>query len=154
MKKAARIDRVTSDEIFATYNENANGHHPKAFIKVREDFSFKINNSRNFFVKKGDSVEIFIEPRGAIIVTFFMFIFPLILFIVFYSLAGLILHNGPEGINILLGISGIVISFVSTYAFLKHHPQKLPEITRVLSKSEIAASCPTGTGCGSCSSCS
>ncbi len=153
MKKAALIDRVTSDEIYATYHKDANGSHSKAFFKVREDFAFKVNNTRNLFVKKGDSVEIFIEPRGAIAVTFFMFIFPLILFIVFYSLADSILQNGPEAINILIGISGIVIAFLSTYAFLKIHPQKLPEITRVLSNSEIAASCSTGTGCGACSSC-
>ena len=153
MKKVALIDRVTSDEIFASYNKNEDGSHSKAFIKLREDFSFKVNNSRNLFLIKGDSVEIFIEPRGAIAITFVMFIMPLILFIVFYSLSGTVLQNSPEFIKILSGISGIVLSFFSTYAFFKLRPQKLPEVTRKITSAELAASCSTGSGCGSCSSC-
>ena len=153
MKKVALIDRVTSDEIYASYNKNEDGSHSKAFIKLREDFSFKVNNSRNLFLIKGDSVEIFIEPRGAIAITFVMFIMPLILFIVFYSLSGTVLQNSPEFIKILSGISGIVLSFVSTYGFFKLRPQKLPEVTRKITSAELAASCSTGSGCGSCSSC-
>lgn len=153
MKKAALIDRVSNGEIFATYHKDSNRSHSKAFFKTREDFSFQVNNSRNIFIKQGDSVEIFVEPRGSIAVSFFMFIFPLILFIVFYSMAGTIFQDGPEFINIFIGISGIVIAFFSTYVFFKLHPQSLPEITRVLSSSEIAASCSEGSGCGSCTSC-
>lgn len=153
MKKIALIDRVTSNDIFAAYYKSDNGSHSKAFFKLREDFSFKVNNSRNLFIKKGDSVEIFIEPRGAIGISFSMFIMPLILFIMFYSIAGAMIGNGPEIIKILIGISGIVLSFLSTYAIYNFRPQKLPEITRVVNNSEIAASCSTGSGCGACTSC-
>jgi len=151
MKKIAIIDRITPDEIYATYNKNDNGGHSKAIIKIQEDLTFKIKNSRNIFLLKGDSVEIFIEPRGAIGMTFLMFIMPLILFMVFYSLSGTLLQSTSEVFKIIAGISGIVISFISTYAFYKLKPQKLPEITRKLKGSELAATC--STGCGACSSC-
>jgi len=82
-----------------------------------------------------------------------MFIMPLILFIVFYSLSGSLINNSPESVKILIGILGIVFSFVSTYVFFKLRPQKLPEITRKITSAEMAASCSTGSGCGSCSSC-
>lgn len=151
MKKIAIIDRIVNEDIFATYNTNDNGGHSKAFFKVQEDLSFKINNSRNLFLKKGDNVEIFIEPRGAIALTFFMFILPLIMFIVFYSVTGAIFQNGSEVVKIISGSFGITASFLSTYTFYKLHPQKLPEITRMVKSSELMASC--STGCGSCSSC-
>lgn len=152
MKKVAIIDRINDEGIFATYNKNDNGGHSKAFIKIQEDLTFKIDNQRNLFLKKGDSVEIFIEPRGAIALTFAMFIMPLIIFIVFYSLAGAIINSDTEIFKILTGISGIVISFLATYAFFKLRPQKLPVVTRKLSSAELAA-CSVSTGCGACSSC-
>ena len=64
MKRIAVIDRFTSGTIYATYNKNENGGHSRAFVKIQEDLSFKIRNSRNLFIKKGDSVEIYIEPKG------------------------------------------------------------------------------------------
>ena len=153
MKKIALIEKITKDEIYATYNKNADGSHSKAFIKMREDFSFKINNSRNLFLKKGDSVEIFIEPRSAIALTFLMFIMPLIIFMVFYSVSGMIFQNDSEIFRIITGVIGIVFSFLSTYTFFKLRPQKLPEVIRKISSADLTASCSTGSGCGSCSSC-
>ena len=151
MKKVALIDRIINDDVFATYNKNDNGGHSKSFFKIQDDFSFKVNNSRNLFIKQGDSVEIFIEPRSAIALTFFMFIMPLIIFMVFYSVSGVIFQGNSEFFKIFTGIIGIVVSFLSTYTFFRLHPQKQPEITRKLKNGEMAISC--STGCGSCSSC-
>lgn len=151
MKKIAVIDRIVDETIYATYNKSDNGGHSRAFIKIQEDLSFKIRNSRNIFIKKGDLVEIFIEPKGAIGLTFFMFIMPLIAFMVFYSTSGLILPDNSELFKITSGIAGIVLSFVSTYLFFKIRPQKLPDIIRKLKSSELAPAC--STGCGACSSC-
>lgn len=153
MKKIAIIDRVTADDIYATYNPGDHGGHSRSFIKIQEDLSFKVNNSRNLFLKKGDSVEIYIEPRSAIAMTFAMFIMPLIIFIAFYSLSGMIFKGDTEIFKILTGISGIVISFLATYGFFKLKPQRLPTVTRKLSAAEAGASCSTGSGCGACTSC-
>lgn len=156
MKKIAIIDRVTPDSIYATYNQNDSGGHSRAFIKIQEDLSFKVDNVRNLFLKKGDTVEIFIEPRGAIALTFAMFIMPLIIFVAFYLLAGLIIKGDSEIFKILTGLAGIVISFLSTYLYFKIKPQKLPTVTRKLSSSEIKEVCAIGSSCqsGSCATCS
>lgn len=156
MKKIAIIDRVTPDSIYATYNPGDHGGHSRAFIKIQEDLSFKVDNNRNLFLKQGDSVEIFIEPRGAITMTFFIFIMPLISFVLFYSLSGYVFSGSSEFPRILSGVTGIGLSFISTYFFYKIRPQKLPLVTRKLSSAEVAASCPVGSGCssGSCSTCS
>jgi positive regulator of sigma E activity len=149
MKKIATIKKIDKENIFATYNDSEG--HAKAFFKTKEDLTFKINNSKNIFLLQGDSVEIYIEPRGAITLSFFMFIMPLISFVVFYSVTGSLFNNIPEFFNILIGILGIVLSFLSTYIFYKSHPQKLPEVIRKIQSRDIAASC--SAGCGTCSSC-
>lgn len=154
MKKIALIDHITENTIYASYNRSEEKSHAKAFIKLKEDFAFKVDNAKNILLQKGDSVEIFIEPKSAITMTFFMFIMPLIMFIIFYSLAAGLTKNGPEAVNIILGISGIGLSFLATYGFVKIRPQKLPVITRKVSSVELSASCSTGSGCGSCSNCS
>lgn len=153
MKKIAIIERITHDDIFATYLKSDNGGHSRAFIKVQEDLSFKVDNQRNIFLKKGDSVEIFIEPKGAIAITFAMFIMPLIIFFLTYSLANALLGGNSEIFKILAGLIGIVISFVTTYVYFKIRPQKLPKILRKLTSAEAEASCSLSKGCSSCPGC-
>lgn len=154
MKKIAIIEQVTADDIFATYHQNDHGGHSRSLIKIQEDLSFKVDNVRNLFLMKGDSVEILIEPKSAIAMTFAMFIMPLILFMVFYSVSGMIFQGNTEIFKILTGISGIVFSFLGTYWFFKLRPQKLPVVTRKLTSAEAGAACSLSSGCGSCSSCS
>ncbi|MBN2659233.1 MAG: SoxR reducing system RseC family protein [Spirochaetales bacterium] len=154
MKKIAIIDSVESDGLFATYIKSEHGGHHKAFIKIQEDLTFKVDNPSNIFLLKGDSVEIFIEPKNAIALTFSMFIQPLIAFILFYSASSLVFTGDSEFFRIFTGIAGIFLSFAATYGYLKYRPQKLPVITKKVSQAEIAAACPAGTSCKSCSGCS
>ena len=151
MEKIAIIDRIENNTIYATYNMNSSGGHSKAFFKVKEDLTFKIKNTKELNLGIGDSVEIFIEPKNAIAVCFLLFIMPLILFIFFYSFTGILAKNIPEFIKIIFGILGIVTSFVITAISLKIHPQKLPEIIKILPKAETTLS--TCSTCGSCKSC-
>ncbi len=153
MKKIAIIDRIENDVIFATYNKNDTAGHSKAFFKVNEDLSFKIKNSRKLPLNSGDSVEIFIEPKSAISLSFFMFIMPLIVFIASYSLVGAISQNIAEFVKILTGITGIVLSFGLTYLFYSVKPQNLPETTRVLTVEEKISLTCSSSSCGSCTSC-
>ncbi|MBB6482295.1 SoxR reducing system RseC family protein [Spirochaeta isovalerica] len=153
MKKIAIIDRLESDALYATYIKSEHGGHHKAFIKIQEDLTFKVDNPSNLFLLKGDSVEIFIEPKNAIALTFSMFIQPLIAFIIFYTSSMLFFKGDSEFFRILTGITGILLSFAATYVFLKYRPQKLPVITKKVSQAEIAAACPAGTSCKSCSGC-
>jgi len=153
MKKIAVIDREEKEGLFATYMKSEHGGHHRAFIKIQEDLTFKVDNPQSFPLKKGDSVEVFIEPRNAIAITFSMFIQPLIAFILFYVLSGQLFKQDSEFINILIGVAGICLSFTATYFFLKLNPQKLPVITKKMNEAEIAAACSSGTSCKSCSGC-
>lgn len=153
MKKIAIIDRITYDGIYATYLKSENGGHHKAFIKVQEDLTFKVDNTNNIFFLKGDSVEIFIEPTNAIALTFSMFIMPLISFIIFYLLSGFIFTGPSEFFKILVGICGIGFSYLALHLYIKRHPQELPVVTKKLSQEDINAACTNGTSCSLCSGC-
>ena len=151
MKKIAIVNKIKEDIVFATYNKNESGGHSKAFFKTNEDLTFKVSNSRGLALNSGDSIEIFIEPKSAITLSFFMFIMPLIIFMTTYSVMGSLVQSSSEIVKILIGVIGIVASFVLTYIFFKIKPQKLPEITRVLTG--IVGGSNTCSTCGSCTSC-
>lgn len=151
MTKIAIIEKIENQDVYATYLEDSSEGHAKAFFSMKEDLSFKINNPKNVFIKKGDSIELFIEPYGAVALSFSMFIMPLISFVIFYTLSGALINNIPEFLRISIGILGIASSFLATFIFFKKNPQKLPEIIRKIKSSELQSSC--STGCGSCSSC-
>ena len=153
MKKIAIINRIENDFTYATYNKNDSTVHSKAFFKVSEDLTFKVKNSRKLPLNIGDSIEIFIEPKSAISLSFFMFIMPLLVFIGFYSLMGATSQNIAEFFKILIGVIGIVLSFGLTYLFYTVKPQKLPEITRVLTDLEKISLTCSSSSCGSCTSC-
>jgi len=153
MKKIAVIDREDKEGLFATYIKSDHGGHHRAFIKIQEDLTFKVDNPQNLPLEKGDSVEVFIEPGNAIALTFSMFIQPLIAFILFYVLSEQLFKLGSEFLKILMGVIGICLSFAATYFFLKVNPQKLPVITKRMNEAEIEAACPNGTSCKSCSGC-
>ncbi len=153
MKKIAIIRQIENDTIYATYNKDNSDGHSKAFFKTREDLTFKVKNSRALDLTINDSIEIFIEPKSAISLSFFMFIMPLIIFMGFYSIVGVIAQNSSEFTKILTGILGIVTSFFLTYVFFKIRPQKLPEIVRVLSKQDLLSLSCSSSSCGSCKSC-
>ncbi len=151
MKKIATIDNIVNDRIYATYKKNSEGSHSKTFFKTKEDLYFEINNTKNLEISQGDSVEILIEPKNAITVSFSVFILPLILFFVVFNISKSISPNNSDFFHITFGFIGIVIAFFTTFIFFKKYPQKLPVITKKLTQEEIAKN--ACSSCGSCKSC-
>ncbi len=148
MKKITIIKKVEGKNIYAAYKDLKN--RSKAFFKVKKNRPFLVYNKKNLDLQMGDLIEIYIEPKSAITVSFLIFILPLIFFVLFYSITNSINENIPEYIKILFGFSGIIVSYVLTFIIYKIFPEKHPEVVRVVSKTE-ADSC--SKSCGSCNAC-
>ncbi|MCP4176139.1 MAG: hypothetical protein GY756_00045 [bacterium] len=148
MKKIAIIKKTEDKNIYAEYKNLKN--RSKAFFKVKQNRSFLVYNKKNLDLHIDDLIEIYIEPKSAIIVSFLIFILPLIFFVLFYSITNSTNEDIPEYLKILFGFSGIIVSYVLTFIIYKIFPEKHPEVIRVVTKTE-ADSC--SKSCGSCNAC-
>ncbi|WP_319415934.1 SoxR reducing system RseC family protein [Marispirochaeta aestuarii] len=103
-------------------------------IKIREIEALKPGNVP---VEVGDTVEIHLPPGKTIFAGFMVMILPLILFGVFFFLAGLALPESGEGLRVLAGVLGLVSGFGASWLYSKAtNSRNLPEVIRVLGKTD------------------
>ncbi len=95
----------------------------------------KVKNPDNISIEKGDIVEVYLSPGKSILASFMVFIMPIILFFIFYFLAGSVIKGASEKVQVLSGLLGIALGFIINMIYGKiRKDSDLPEITRVLSK--------------------
>ena len=98
-------------------------------VKERE---FPALNPNGFELSPGDCVDYEIPQGKTIFASFLLLVLPLLLFIGFYLLTGLIFKGAGEGPKALSGGFGLVLGFVISFIYGKLRPS-LPIIS---SKSE------------------
>lgn len=95
--------------------------------------TMKAENDSNFDLKIGDKVEIYAPESQAILVGFMIFILPILLFIGFYYLAGLVFPAQAEQLKVLSGFIGIALAFLINLLFGKISKSGgYPKIVRII----------------------
>jgi positive regulator of sigma E activity len=79
-----------------------------SFCNVKERV-FTAKNSSRIPLSKGDTVEVFLPPGKTIGASFFLLIFPLLLFVGLYMVAEYLMPNIGEGLKVLIGTAGLGI---------------------------------------------
>ncbi len=95
---------------------------------------FSALNEKQFDLKSGDTVEIYLPPGRTVFAGFMVLIFPLISFIVFYGLSTAIFGSN-EGLGVISGVLGLAVGFAITFYYNKVSKRKnTPRITKLINK--------------------
>ena len=93
---------------------------------------FSALNKRNLTIKPGDEVSIYLPPGKTIGAGFLVLIFPLVLFILAFTVSAKIDADLSEGIQALFGIAGLIAGFVISYFYAKNTRESIyPEIVGI-----------------------
>jgi len=96
-----------------------------------EGREFTARNSKRIHLDIGDTVRVYLPPGKAILASFMILIFPLILFLVFYFVSGSLFHSVSEGVRALFGIAGMAAGFgISLLVRKQKKEENMPEIVR------------------------
>ena len=96
-----------------------------------EGKEFTALNSIGIDLSVGDTVKVYLPPGKAILASFMILIFPLVLFILFYTLFGRIFGIESEGVKALFGVAGLASGFGLSFLLrTKRGDEDLPEIMR------------------------
>lgn len=99
-------------------------------VKIKK---FNAVNSQNLDIANGDMVEIFIPPAKAIGYSFFVLIFPLLMFIAGYFLSAPLFGASTDNMKALYGTVSLFIGFATVFIYsLKWKNSTLPTITKKL----------------------
>ena len=113
-------------------NRNIGDHGEFSLFGTRRERSFTVRNTQAFDLAPGDRVEYFIAPGKAIKAGFFVLMVPILIFLLFYFLTGVIWNEAGETAKVLAGVGGIVLGFLMIFV-LKKRIREFPEITKVIS---------------------
>jgi positive regulator of sigma E activity len=134
MNETAVICEIKDDIIRATISAEC-GESCLHCTKPKHKNSVQVQNSAHLEIKPGDRVEIYASPGKTILAGFFIFIIPLLFFILFYFFAQRITQTESELIPFVCGSAGIGAGFLLNLIIKKIRKQKdLPEIIKVYSK--------------------
>lgn len=98
----------------------------------RPNHEFTAINSKQFDLKPGDIVDVYLPPGKIIKAGFILLILPLILFIVFYLIAKAILGKASDNLSALFGTAGIIVGLLFCFFYnLMKKNKEFPEITSV-----------------------
>ncbi len=121
------------------------------FWKVKER-TFPVENPDNLFLLKGEMVEILVDPKGAIIAAFMVFMLPLIGFLAGFGVLSLL--TASEGLLFLGGVAGFLLGMGVNILFRKFKgPGELPVIKNKLSKEGFLEFMKCHDACSSCKGC-
>ena len=123
----------------------------RKFWKVKER-SFPVENPNGDSVKIGDYVEISIKTGLTIGAAFLVFMVPLILFAVFYGIAGSFWEG--EGLRALAGLAGLALGLVlPAFINLLKKDKNYPRLEKVLTPEQLREKVACETDCASCGGC-
>ena len=123
----------------------------RKFWKVKER-SFPVENPEKSFVKVGDYVEISIKTGLTIGAAFLVFMVPLILFALFYGIAGSFWE--AEGLRAAAGLVGLGLGLVlPAFINLLKKDKNYPRLEKVLTPVELKEKVACETDCASCGGC-
>ena len=157
MNQIAKVRKIEGTSVLICYAPPSSEKEKSSrrFWGVKER-NFHADNPGNLVLKQGDFVEIYLPPGKTILSAFMVFIFPLILFPLFYFAADLVFPEAGEGIKALAGLGGIAAGFVSTALFSSFRKKRgrdtLPVIVRVVDE-KTAIKDGGKKNCGSCGLC-
>ncbi|MCK4541429.1 MAG: SoxR reducing system RseC family protein [Spirochaetales bacterium] len=97
-------------------------------VKARK---YQASNTSNINLSVGDTVEVFFAPGKAIMASFMVLIFPLILFVLFFAGAGWIFGIESEGIKAIFGLGGLATGFGINPLYSRQTKEE-PQIIRKL----------------------
>jgi positive regulator of sigma E activity len=96
-----------------------------------EGREFTARNTKGINLEIGDTVRVYLPPGKAILASFMILIFPLILFLIFYFVSGLLFNGLSEGARALFGVAGMAAGFGSSLLLRKQKKEEhMPEIVR------------------------
>ncbi|MBN1699247.1 MAG: SoxR reducing system RseC family protein [Spirochaetales bacterium] len=111
------------------------GEHCLHCSRDKRKHRIRVSNSKNLDVTTGDRVEIYLAPSKAILAGFFVFILPLLLFVLFYWTARTGFRSDNEAIPAAAGLCGIVAGFIINVLIKKLRKKEvLPDIVSVVSE--------------------
>lgn len=134
MKEVGTVNRIEGESVYLECGDTAacKGCSAGAFCKTKGR-EIEALNSRNITLIPGDKIEIYLPPGRTILSGFIVLIFPLLLFILAFVLAGTALPESDEGTQALFGLIGLAAGF--GFSFLYNRVAKrrnFPEITKKL----------------------
>lgn len=96
-----------------------------------EGREFTARNTKGIQLDIGDTVRVYLPPGKAILASFMILIFPLILFLLFYFVSGSLFPAVSEGIRALFGVAGLAGGFgFSLLLRSRNKEEQMPEIVR------------------------
>ncbi len=153
MIQPAIVDEVRDDLIFVRYPspQGEKSKTSRSFWNVKEQ-NFPVENPKDLALKKGDVVEIFIEPAGAIKAAFMVFIVPLIGFFIFYKVAEL--FSSSAGLLFSAGILGLGSTMtLNIWIYKAKSRGERPKIQRCIPQEEHQNFMKCNSTCEKCGSC-
>ena len=94
-----------------------------------EGREFTARNTKGIHLDIGDTVRVYLPPGKAILASFMILIFPLILFLLFYFISGPLFNIQSEGVRALFGVAGMAGGFGFSLLLRKQKKEEdMPEI--------------------------
>ncbi len=135
MKETATVLKIQKNDVLLRFHEQESCHSCKSIFCKANERTFTAENPENLKLETGDVVGVYMKPGQTIGATFLLLIFPLLLFILLYFLAGKAFHIQTEIVRIGMGFSGIGLGFLISYIFSKNRVQKnMPRIVDILER--------------------
>ncbi len=154
MKQPVKVHHLEEDgAVYVIYPNpgSEKSRTSRSFWGVKEK-PFPASNAHVLNVQEGDMVEILVNPAGAMKAAFMMFIFPLLCFLLVYTVAAKVIQE--EVLLYLMGTIGLAGGFLVNALIRKFRgPGEMPSIERILSKAEIRKWKSCNSACQSCKGC-
>lgn len=134
MKETATVMKIENERLTLGCIETEScascGAHGLCNVNAR---TFEAKNPQGLALKTGDKVEIYMPSGKTVGTAFLVLIVPLLLFILFFQLAGTLLGWESEGMRALAGIAGMASGFLISFLYSRgKHKKDLPVITRLI----------------------
>ncbi len=155
MIQPAIVEKVQSRNlVFVRYPKpkGAKSETSRSFWNVKER-AFPAENPKELNLKKGDVVELMVEPAGAIKAAFLVFMVPLLGFFLFYKGAEMYIQSME--VLFLAGLTGLMTGIgINLVLYKLKGPGKLPRIQKILQKKELFEFLKCNSACKNCGGCS
>ncbi len=132
MKEVGTVNRIVGESVYLECGDTSacQGCSAGAFCKTKGR-EIEALNSRAIPLHSGDTIEIYLPPGRTIFSGFIVLIFPLLMFIFAFVIAGVALPESDEASRALFGVIGLAAGFGISLLYNRIAKKRnFPEITR------------------------
>ena len=127
MTQTAVVRKVSDRLVEVECAANPDCHSCSGCAMGKDSRLMQVLNARGLELREGDVVELYLSPGRSVRASFFVLIFPLLLFVLFAYLAGRVLPGLHEALRMLVGVAGLAVGFALNLLF-RGRTRDLPEV--------------------------